>query len=573
MRTRQLHIVACWVVAVSFGFAMGRPKKAPPPVGPRFEISFPASIHPKPIDGRVLVIVSTDAAHEPRFEVGDHADTQQLFGIDADGWNPGQPIVLDNTALGYPLDSTNQIRPGDYTVQAVVNLYTTFHRGDGRVVKLPMDEGEGQQWNRKPGNLYSSPARVHLDAGTVVHITLTRTMPAIPSPPDTRYIRHIRVASALLTRFWGRPMYLGAIVLLPEGWDSHPAAHYPLVVYQGHFQNDFGAPVGFRPEPPTPGLTGPLKLWEDYSYKFYQDWTSGRLPHVILLIIQHANPYYDDSYAVNSANIGPYGDAITQELIPEVERRYRGIGQGWARALYGGSTGGWEAAGMQVFYPDFFNGAWCSCPDPVDFRAYQIVNLYDDPNAFWLQGPWGNVPRPAERRADGTVLTTMDRTVRRELVLGTHGRSGDQFDAWQAVFSPVGADGYPAEIFDQRTGEIHHDVALYWRDHYDLRYIMQRDWKTLGPKLVGKLHFTVGARDSFYLDNAARLLQKFLETTTYPYYHGDFDFGPQMPHCYFGDPALPRRIGALTTPERVLPKMAERFEQSAPAGADMSWKY
>src|ERR1700680_4508706 len=262
-------------------------------------------------------------------------------------------------------------------------------------------------------------------------------------------------------------------------------------------------------------------------------------PRIITLKTQHPNPYYDDSYAVNSANVGPYADAITQELIPAVEQKFRGIGQGWARGLYGGSTGGWEALGMQVFYPDFFNGTWCMCPDPVDFRAYQIVNLYDDKNALWTEGPWSRIARPSARTPDDAIITTMDRENRRELVLGTHGRSADQYNVWQAVYSPVGDDGYPKPIWDPLTGVIDHQVAAYWREHYDLRYILERDWKTLGPKLVGKIHVKVGTRDTYYLDNAVRLLEQFLSKTNNPYYAGDFEYGPHLPHCFSAGPHTP----------------------------------
>jgi len=542
----------------------------------RFEISFSRELSQTPLDGRVFLLVSTEASREPRFQVSASPDTQQFFGVHVDSLAPDAPAVVDDKVLGYPLDSIAQIPAGDYYLQALLNIYETFHRADGHVVKLPMDQGEGQRWNRKPGNLYSVPQRIHLDpaVGGVVHIRLTQKVPPIEPPQDTKSIKHLRIQSDLLTKFWGRPMHLGAIVLLPEGWEEHPNAHYPLMVYQGHFTHDFATPVEFRSTPPTPDLKGYDRTRAEYGYKFYQDWTSGRLPRMLILVIQHANPYYDDSYAVNSDNVGPYGDAITRELIPYVEQKFRGIGQGWARVLYGGSTGGWEAMGMQVFYPDFFNGAWCFCPDPVDFRAYQLVNVYADKNALWLEGPWSRVTRPEERKTDGTVITTMDRENRRELVLGTHGRSTDQFGIWQAVFSPVGPDGYPKPIWDPYTGVIDREVAAYWREHYDLRYILQRDWKTLGPKLVGKLHVTVGDTDTYYLENAVRLLQKFLEGTNNPYYAGDFEYGPQMPHCYSGDPHVPVSISRLTINQRIMPAMAEWMEKTAPPGADLtSWKY
>jgi hypothetical protein len=484
----------------------------------RFEVSFAAEQNQKPLDGRLYVLLSTNGDKEPRFQITDEPDTQQFFGVDVDGLVPGKAAV--------------------------------------------------------PGNLYSKPQKIHVDPEEdgSVKISLTETIAPVPEPKDTKYVKHLKVNSELLSKFWGAPVSIGAIVLLPEGFDQHPEARYPVIVYQSHFPRDFSLP--FRETPPTPDLKGRRRLVAEYSYALYQDWTSGRLPHVIIVELQHANPYYDDSYAVNSANVGPYGDAITQEVIPAVEKQFRGIGQGWARATYGGSTGGWEAAAMQIFYPTFFNDAFIACPDPVDFRAYEIVNLYDDPNALWLENNWGKLPRPSERQTDGSVLSTMDRMTRRELVLGTHGRSTEQFNIWQAVYSPVGDDGYPKPIYDPITGVIDHAVAKYWQAHYDLRYILQRDWKTLGPNLVGKLHFSVGDMDTYYLNNAVHLMQDFLENTNYPYYAGDFDYGPGRPHCFTGTDGLPVDAAGLTWTQRVVRKSVERMLKTAPAGADVtSWRY
>jgi len=542
---------------------------------PRFEITFPASLRSQAVDGRVLLILSKSEAREPRFGINDGLDSNQIFGIDADGLRPGQAAVIDERTLGYPRESLADVPAGDYYVQALINVYETFHRADGHVVKLPMDEGEGQQWSIKPGNLYSTPQRVHVAPGGAVRIALDHVIPPIEPPRDTKYIRHVRIESKLLSKFWGRPMYVGAIVLLPEGFDEHPEARYPVMYNQGHFPRTFG---GFRTEPPAPDMTGPARVAAEYAYKFYQDWTSGRLPHMLIVLTQHANPYYDDSYAVNSANVGPYGDALTQELYPYVEKKFRAIGEPWARILYGGSTGGWEALAQQVFYPDFYNGAWCNCPDPVDFHAYQMVNLYDDRNAYLSIGPWKSVPVPAHRAADATVVSMMEDANRMELVLGTRGRSAEQFDIWQAVYSPVGEDGYPQPIYDKRTGAIDHKVAEYWREHYDLTDILRRNWATLGPKLVGKIHVKVGDADSYYLERAVRLLQQFLESTKLPgkgpYYAGDFEYGPGAPHCYSGDPSVPVSISSRTLNQRLMPQVLDWMLKTAPPGADVkSWRY
>jgi hypothetical protein len=541
---------------------------------PRFAISFGSNLSTTPLDGRVYVVISTKEDPEPRTQIlEEEVLSQQIFGADVDALAPGQGAIIADNALGYPTANFRDIPAGDYWVQGVLNKYTTFHRSDGHTVKLPMDEGEGQHWNSKPGNFYSTPVRVHIDPAVskTISIHLTKVVPPIEPPKDTEWVKHIKMQSQALTKFWGRPMYLGAIVVIPEGWASHPDAHYPLLVNHGHFPRDF---TGFRPSPPEPGSTGYALERAQTQYKFYQDWTTGKLPHMLLLLVQHANPYYDDSYAVDSANVGPYGEAINRELIPAIEKQFRGIGQGWARAIFGGSTGGWETLATQILYPDDFNGAWGACPDPVDFHAYQTVNIYDDKNAYWSIGPFGRIGQPEMRTPPGIILATTEGTNRWELVLGTNSRSGEQWDIWQAVFSPAGPDGYPAEIWDQRTGVINHEVATYWREHYDLTAIMQRDWKTLGPKLQGKLHVMVGTADTFFLDHAVHLMQAALESTSNPHSDATFDYGVDQPHCYTGPPGSTTREGGLNFTQRVLKSSEEWIVKSAPPGADTtSWRY
>ncbi|HKS81823.1 MAG TPA: hypothetical protein VJR23_10000 [Candidatus Acidoferrales bacterium] len=541
---------------------------------PRFAISFGSDLSATPLDGRVYAIISTNDSPEPRFQIREvEVESQQIFGADVNGLAPGEEATIGEDALGYPTANFRDLPAGDYWVQGVLSKYTTFRRSDGHTVKLPMDEGEGQHWDSKPGNFYSVPERVHIDPAVpgTIHIHLTKEIPPIEAAKDTEWVKHIRFQSEVLTKFWGRPMYLGAIVVVPEGWATHPNAHYPLLVNQGHFEHDFG---GFRTKPPASDMTGFAKERAETAYQFYQDWTAGKLPRMLLLIIQHANPYYDDSYAVDSANVGPYGEAINRELIPYIEKEFRGIGQGWARAVYGGSTGGWETLATQIFYPDEYNGAWGACPDPVDFHAYQSVNIYDDENAYWTIGPFGRIAQGEMRTPPGIILATTEGTNHWELVLGTHGRSGEQWDIWQAVFSPVGADGYPVEIWDQRTGAIDHKVADYWREHYDLTAILQRDWPTLGPKLVGKLHVMVGTADTYYLDHAVHLMQAALEKTQNPHYAADFDYGVDQPHCYTGPSGSTTREGGMTFTQRVLRAAEEQMLKTAPKGADVtSWRY
>jgi hypothetical protein len=544
----------------------------------RFAISFPAARSSEPLDGRVLLFISDDEKTEPRTQTDQYRanSTRPIFGVDVDALKPGQAVVVDDTVVGWPARSLKDIPPGDYWVQALLNRYETFHRADGHTIKMPMDQGEGQKWAAKPGNFYSKPVKLHVDAATSgeIKISMDQEIPPIESPKDTKQVKYLRVPNDRLTRFWGRPMHLGAIVLLPYGWDTHPDAHYPVLIHHGHFPGSM-ANDGWRETPPEPNAKGQEREQQQMAYQFYKDWNGPKFPRMIHVLVQHPTPYFDDSYAVNSANNGPYGDAITYDLIPQIEKQFRGIGRGWARATTGGSTGGWEAFGVQVMYPDSYNGAWALCPDPVDFRSYRSVNIYDEHNAYYYEdNPWkARTPKPGYRDYRDHLYSTFEDRNLVELALGTHGRSGGQHDAWASVFGPVGADGYYKPLYDKVTGAIDPEVAGYWRDNYDLRHILQRDWTKLGPKLRGKIHITSGTMDNGYLNNAVYQMEEFLMRAT-PSSESEIVYGERREHCFTGDTDHPNNVGSRTVHQRYMPAMARWMLKTAPPGADTkSWVY
>ena len=567
------------LIVLLLGLASCAPAGNDAPQSASFEISFSPESSGEAQDGRIILILSKDDEREPRFQVRPGVDAVQIFGMTVDGLAPGEPAVLDRSVFGYPHDSLAELPSGDYFVQALLHKYSTFNLANGKTVKLPMDQGEGQQWESSPGNLYSEPRMMRVEPGTPIRIVMDREIEPIVPPADTEFIKHVQMRSDLLSDFWGRDMYLSAHVLLPAGFDEHAEARYPLAVFHGHFPADF---QGFRAEPPDEDLecqqSGDIpcynRIRQEEAYDFYQKWTGPDFPRMLIVQIQHANPYYDASYAVNSASMGPYGDAITYELIPFIEEQFRGIGESWARFLYGGSTGGWQAFGAQVMYPDEYNGTFAACPDSLDFRFYQIVNIYDDENAYRVEGDFASVERPAYRDYLGNITVSMEDENHMELVIGDKSRSGGQWDIWEAVYSPMGEDGYPQRIWDKMTGDIDHEVADYWRENYDLRYILERDWETLGPKLEGKLHVMVGDMDNFHLNNAVYLLEDFLESTTNPYYNGMVDYGDRQEHCWNGDHDNPLYISRLRYNTMYVPKILERIMTTAPEGADLtSWRY
>lgn len=552
-------------------------------VAPSFGISFSEEVDSATHDGRLLLILAKDDDEEPRFQVAPGVNAVQIFGINVDGMRPGQEVTLDESVFGYPYESLRDLPNGEYFVQALLHDYQTFELANGKTVKLPMDSGEGQQWAKSPGNIYSTPRMMQVGSNGVTRLSIAmdQKIPPIVPPDDTEYVKHVKIRSELLSEFWGRDMYVGAHVLLPVGFDEQPEARYPLAVFHGHFPADF---QGFRVDPPEQNLECERserhdldcynRIVQEEAYAFYQQWIGPDFPRMLIIQIQHANPYYDDSYAVNSANLGPYGDAITYELIPYIEEKFRGLGEGWARFLYGGSTGGWEAFGVQVFYPDEFNGTFAACPDSLDFRHYSAVNIYEDDNAYRMLGEFNSVDRPAYRDYLGNISVTMEDENHLELVIGDKNRSGGQWDIWEAVFSPMAEDGYPERIWDRKTGKINRGVADYWRENYDLRHILERDWSELGPKLEGKLHVYVGDMDNFHLNNAVYLLEEFLEGTSNPYYGGQVDYGDRAEHCWNGDHDNPNYLSRLRYNTMYVQKILDRIEKSAPAGADVtSWRY
>jgi hypothetical protein len=549
-----------------------------------FRINIDASLNEPVQDGRLLLLLSKNNKAEPRFQVSDAANSQLIFGMDVEGWKPGTTQLMDVQAIGYPIERLKDVPAGDYYVQVLLHKYETFHLKTGQTVKLPMDRGEGQHWNIAPGNIYSAPIKIHFDpAGTnEIALSITKIIPPIKQPEDTKYIKHIRIQSKLLTKFWGRPMYLSANILLPAGFDEHKNVKYPLAIFQDHFNPDFGGFSTTKPDtagmkPDTSArfhITGYNKIVAQEAFDFYKQWTGPGFPRVLAVELNHANPYYDDSYAVNSANLGPYGDAITYELIPEIEKQFRGIGKGWARFVYGGSTGGWEALAVQVFYPNEYNGSYAACPDPVYFHHYTTIDIYNDKNAYYPESDFKKTPRPGERNYLGHVLTTIKEMNQRELAEGSRTRSGEQFDIWEAVFSPMDADGYPKRIFDKYTGAIDTSVAHYWRDNFDLTYIINRDWPKIGGSLKGKIHIYVGDMDTYYLNDAVYTAEEMLKKLNNPNCNCVIDYGDRAEHCWNGDHTQPNYISRLRYHQMFIKKWADEVKTRAPKGVDLkSWRY
>jgi hypothetical protein len=299
---------------------------------------------------------------------------------------------------------------------------------------------------------------------------------------------------------------------------------------------------------------------------FYEAWTSGVLPKMIVVTFRDSNPYFDTSYSVNSPNVGPYGDALMEELIPTIEKNFRIISEPWARVLAGRSTGGWEAAAVMIQHPDFFAGSWPWAPDPVDFRKLMQINIYENRNAFFHELDWIRTGRPAQREIDGLVKYTVRDEYRYEQAIADKDRSGGQWAIWQAVFSSVAEDGYPTPLWDPETGNIDPEVAEYWRENADLSAILDRTWDEIGQGLEGKLHFAVGTMDNYYLNEAVYLIQDVLESKTDPPSGATFQYGFRGRHSWIGhSPQEPER---QMTYAEFISVIADFITRHSPSGGD-----
>jgi len=562
-------------------------------VGTTFEVELPSGTHAEmealgmevPLHGRLYVVVDrvgdwtppagspdTDVP-EPRRRVG--ATGVPFWGIqvrnvEGDGLmtlTPGMDGVR-----GYPLEDLSSLPPGEYRVQVLLSSWTTYHRADGHVLEMHRETGEGQNPWISPGNAHSEVVTVRLGGGDGperVRLSLDRVIPPLQplqegdvlelgNPRDREQVRFVKIRSELLSEFWGRDMYLGANVLLPRSWEPGSERRYPVLFHLGHFPGD-RTPFGFDPGAPGSGRTA----------GFSEFWMSDEAPEMFIVTIRDANPFYDTSYSVNSANVGPYGDAITQELIPFLEAEFGMMAEPWSRVLAGGSTGGWEALALQIFHPTFFGGAWSWCPDSVDFHAYQIVNIYDDENAYERDRGWVTVERPSNRLPDGNVQFTMRQEGHYELAVADRSRSGGQWAIWEAAHGPVGADGYPRPIWDHETGVIDRETAEYWRENFDLHHHLRENWSSIGGDLRGKLHIATGDMDSYYLELAVYRLEEFLDQATNPAADARVEYGRRRPHCWLGE--SPERSGEEINYREFILEVGAYLAGRAPAAAPREW--
>jgi S-formylglutathione hydrolase FrmB len=423
-----------------------------------FQVRYTEKACQGPFTGRVLVMLSK-GNRQPR-NGPSWFNTEPFYAKDVKDWQPGTPLAIDATAIGYP-STLDKLEAGTYWVQAV------------------LDYGLHRQIGNAPGNAHSKAVQLELHPRNTggVELLIEEKVPERKFP-ERDNIKLVDIESKLLTAFHGRPIRLRAGVILPKSFATQPEKRYP-VIYD------------------VPGFSGNHFMALGQG----QNVTNVDGVEMIYAVLDPDCPTGHHVFA-DSANNGPYGKALTEELIPHIEEKYRGIGKPTARFVTGHSSGGWSSLWLQVAYPDFFGGCWSTSPDVVDFRDFQMIDLYK-PGTNMFKDEKGQ-DRPIARRGDRPILYYKPFSDMEE-VMG----HGGQLGSFEAVFSEKGPDGKPKKLWNRQTGEIDLAVAKSW-EKYDIRLVLERNWATLGPKLKGKVHVWMGDMDTFYLEGATRLLKESL---------------------------------------------------------------
>ncbi|MFT6268734.1 MAG: S-formylglutathione hydrolase FrmB [Alphaproteobacteria bacterium] len=447
-------------------------------------------------EGRIFLFLSKEEKREPRYQLWPlSTKPNHIFAMNIANLSTQTALQLNGASSLITTASfgLSNIPKGQYSLQVL------------------WDNGSGDSQLNAPGNLYSESSIIEVKQDFIESIVLDKIVPPreLKSHP---LVQKVRLQSPLLSKFWGRPYFINAAVLLPSSYLEDIQQTYPIRYNVAGYGGRF---------------TRVNRLVD--SEKFMQWWMSDDAPQIITVYLDGEGPF-GDSYQLDSDNSGPFGTSLINELIPSIENQFRTTGNDKYRFTDGCSTGGWVSLALQLFYPDTFNGSFSYSPDAVDFSAYQLINIYEDKNVFYNE--WGNL-RPVARDLSGDPMVTMKAFIQNENVLGIsndYRTSGSQFSAHTALYSPKGKDNLPMPLFDPQSGEIDAEVAIAWKK-YDLKLYAQKNWPALGPKLEDKIYIWMGDMDNFFLNTALRQFEQFLDTTETPISNAILDFEPMAGHC------------------------------------------
>jgi len=444
-------------------------------------------------EGRLFLFISQNPNVEPRTQIWPNPRSKTyIFAKNINNFNSNEVLTITNIKDWESTIAFSEIPEGEYYVQVLWDQDTNESRTDA------------------PGNIYSEKQKITVNGTLNFNTTLNHIIPE-RTITDHELAKMVNFKSELLSEFWKKPMYLKTSVLLPHNYstDKQYAIRYNVAGYGGRY-------------------TRINRLLNDDE--FMKWWDSPKSPQIITVFLDGEGPF-GDSYQMDSDNSGPYGESLIKELIPHIENTYRGTNTMETRFVDGCSTGGWISLGLQLYYPDTFNGVFSYSPDSVEFENYQLVNIYEDQNAFINEF---NYERPVMRNGMGEPILALREFIQYENIQGvsnTYLNSGGQFSAHTALYSPKGDNDLPKPLFHPITGVIDTEVAEHWKK-YDFKLHAKKNWERLGPKLQGKIYVWMGDMDDFYLNSATRVFDDFLKNTNSPKSDAVIEFSPMQGHCW-----------------------------------------
>lgn len=446
--------------------------------------------------GRLLLMMVEHEKAEPRQMIWPSPRVKTyIFGKNLNNLNSKEAFTITNDGSWTSNTNTTlaNLPKGTYGVQVL------------------WDQDTEESRINAPGNLYSKKQLVTIDGNENLELEISETIePRVVN--EHPLVRYEEFKSEALSKFWNKPMYYKATVLLPKNYKEGDGKDYAMRYNVSGFGGRY---------------TRINRLTSDNDFMDW--WNSDDAPNIITVFLDSDGPF-GDHYQMDSENSGPYGEALTTEFIPYLETKYRGKVDAKTRFVDGCSTGGWVSLGLQLYYPEVFNGCFSYSPDAIEFERYQLTNIYKDDNIYVNEYGY---ERPIMRSTLGEPMLSTRQFVYHENALAgsnTYVNSGGQIGSHTALYSPKGRDGLPKPLFDAVTGEIDHEVAKHW-EKYDFLKLVKNNWSTLGPKLQGKIYVWMGDMDNFYLNMATRSFAEYLETTENPKFDAVIEFSAMEAHC------------------------------------------
>ena len=449
--------------------------------------------------GRLVIALSTSPDGEPKDMLWPTFDDRHyLFAKNFNNWDASEPLIIQNSQ-GW----SSWARIGKSSLSEIPK--DTFY-----IQLLWRQNFDGCFMAPGPGNIFSKKQELVLDKDQTLDISLSEVVAELRLM-DHPHMKMVTYKSDTLSKWWGKPMYERAALLLPSGYFDNPGKEYPVFYYIGGGASDCIRTIHMR--------------WNRFSDSEW--WLSEDAPQVIIVFLDGTKN--KNIYHIDSDNLGPHGHSLIHEFIPYIEKMYRGTDSPDTRFIGGCSTGGYGSLALQLFYPDVFNGVYCYSPDPIVFGECMNLNIYKDSNAFYDKFGYPRLIR--EHGLYGLTVSWKD-WIEFENILGYSGTYLDSdhwMGIWASIFGPKGEDDKPIPLIDPVSGDINQSVKQNW-ERYDLGIYTIRNWDEIGPKLKNKVYICVEANDDWNFNIAVRSYNRMISELSNPTLGMVFEYSG-LGHC------------------------------------------